>query len=119
MCSYWLRTWRPIKKTPYVIFYCLAVKIILCMLILCATAVRCTYKSNSFALKETYEYNTVLKDFKISTCRVYKKRNPGFEYKFKRTMYCHVVYCLKALLSSFQTMANLFNLRNLCKKFSF
>ena len=35
MCSYWLRTWRPIKKTPYVIFYCLSFKIILCMLILC------------------------------------------------------------------------------------
>ena len=35
MCSYWLRTWRPIKKTPYVIFYCLSLKIILCMLILC------------------------------------------------------------------------------------
>ena len=31
MCSYWLRTWRPIKKTPYVIFYCLSFKIILCM----------------------------------------------------------------------------------------
>ena len=35
MCSYWLRTWRPIKKTPYVIFYCLSFKIILWMLILC------------------------------------------------------------------------------------
>ena len=37
MCSYWLRTWRPIKQTPYVIFYCLSFKIILCMLILCDT----------------------------------------------------------------------------------
>ena len=35
MCSYWLRTWRPIKKTPYVILYWFSFKIILCMLILC------------------------------------------------------------------------------------
>ena len=40
MCSYWLRTWRPIKKTPYVIFYCLSFKIILCILILCARTYR-------------------------------------------------------------------------------
>ena len=35
MCSYWLRTWRPIKKTPYVILYWFSFKIIFCMLILC------------------------------------------------------------------------------------
>ena len=35
MCSYWLRTWRPINKTPYVLFYCLSFKIILCMFVLC------------------------------------------------------------------------------------
>ena len=35
MCSYCLRTWRPINKTPYVLFYCLSFKIILCMFVLC------------------------------------------------------------------------------------
>ena len=31
MCSYWLRIWRPIKKTPYVILYWFSFKIILCI----------------------------------------------------------------------------------------
>ena len=43
MCSYWLRTWRPIKKTPYVILYWFSFKIILCMLILCGNTRSCPW----------------------------------------------------------------------------
>ena len=39
MCSYWLRTWWPIKKTPYVILYWFSFKIILCMFILCDSSI--------------------------------------------------------------------------------
>ena len=43
MYIYWLRTWRPINKTPYVLFYCLSFKIILCMFILCANDEQMVY----------------------------------------------------------------------------